>query len=399
MDELSNPYSPGAGSPPPELAGRDSLVEQIRVTLGRAKAGRPTQSLMMVGLRGAGKTVLLNETRKIAESQDFFVVMVESTEDGNLPELLVHPLRQCLYRLDTMTALSQKVKRGLRVLRSFVGAVKSTVKISEIEFGLDLDPERGTADSGNLEADLPELLEAVGEAARDRQRAIAIIVDEMQYLGEAEMSALIMAMHRISQRQVPLVLVGAGLPQLVALAGKSKSYAERLFAYPAVDRLPEADARTALREPAHDQGVDFTDDALEELLRVTGGYPYFLQEWGYQAWNLAQSSPIDLEVVHRASAAAIRKLDGSFFRVRFDRLTPREKRYLRALAELGDGHHRSSEVAELLGMKVQSVAPLRNGLIRKGMVYSPAYGDTDFTVPLFGDFMRRTMPGWRALSF
>ena len=234
----------------------------------------------------------------------------------------------------------------------------------------------------------------MGEAAQARGRAVAVIVDEIQYLSEHEMSALIMAVHRVSQRQLPLLLVGAGLPQLVGLAGRSKSYAERLFAYPNVGALGDDDAREALVGPVREQGVAFTDDALDEIVTKTRGYPYFLQEWGYQAWNIAQASPIDAGVVREATDASIAKLDGSFFRVRFDRLTPREKEYMRAIAHLGAGAHKSGDIAECLGVQVRSIAPLRSGLIKKGMIYSPAHGDTAFTVPLFDEFMRRTMPDW-----
>ena len=390
MDPLANPFSPGAGSPPPELAGRDELLEQARITLGRVKAGRFEQSVMLVGLRGVGKTVLLNRIREIAEEQGYGVVMIEATEGRSLPELLVPPLRQLLFRFDAMAGVSEKVKRGLRVLRSFIGSVK--VKIAEVEVGLDA--EKGTADSGDLEADLAELFLSTADAGQDRGTAVAVIIDEIQYLDEKEMSALIMAVHRISQRQLPLVLFGAGLPQLVGLAGRSKSYAERLFRFPDVGPLSPDDAAEAIEGPARAQGVEFTPEALRELVQVTEGYPYFLQEWGSQAWNLALSSPIDLAVVERATVAALRKLDQSFFRVRFDRLTPREKEYLRALAELGAGPHRSGDVADAVGVKIQSIAPLRSGLIRKGMIYSPAHGDTAFTVPLFDQFMLRTMPEW-----
>jgi hypothetical protein len=393
MDALNNPFSPGAGSPPPELAGRDELIDRARIMLHRVRAGRYEQSLMLVGLRGVGKTVLLNQVRALAEALDYSIAMIEATEGRTLPELLIPVLRQILFQLDAMAGVSNKVKRGLRVLRSFVGAIK--VKVADLEIGLDIDPEKGSADSGDLEADLAEMFVALGEAAQDRGRAIAVIVDELQYLSEAEMSALIMAIHRIAQRQLPVVLVGAGLPQLVGLAGRSKSYAERLFTYPDVGPLAPDDAKEALRGPVRAQGADFTDEALDELVAVTRGYPYFLQEWGYQVWNLAPASPIDADVVRRATTAAIKKLDGSFFRVRFDRLTPREKEYMRALAELGPGAHRSGDIADTLGVKVQSVAPLRGGLIRKGMIYSPAHGDTAFTVPLFDEFMRRTMPDWK----
>ena len=394
MEPLLNPFSPGAGSPPPELAGRADLLIQARLTLGRIKAGRYEQSLMLVGLRGVGKTVLLNRIREIAEDTGYDVVMIEATESRSLPELLLPALRQILYQLDAMAGVSDKVKRSLKVLRSFVGAIKR--KLGEVEVGMDIDPEKGTADSGDLEADLADLFVVVGEAAKDRGTAVALIVDEIQYLSENEMSALIMAIHRVSQRQLPMVLVGAGLPQLIGLAGRSKSYAERLFSYPYVGPLSANDAKEALRGPVAQQHVAFTEEALDELATVTHGYPYFLQEWGYAAWNLAPASPIDAAVVKRATTVAIKKLDGSFFRVRFDRLTPREKDYLRALAELGEGPHRSGDIADALGMKVQSIAPLRSGLIKKGMIYSPAHGDTAFTVPLFDQFMKRTMPNWKS---
>jgi hypothetical protein len=394
MNPLNNPFSPGAGSPPPDLAGRDDLLEQARITLGRVKAGRYEPSLMLVGLRGVGKTVLLNRIRELAEKEQYGVLIIEATESRSLPELLLPALRQILFQLDAMANVSEKVKRGLRVLRSFIGSIK--LKTGDMELSLNIDPERGAADSGDLEADLAELFVALGEAALDRKTAIAIIVDEVQYLNETEMSALIMAVHRVSQRQLPLVLIGAGLPQLVGLAGRSKSYAERLFRYPEVGPLPARYAKEALQAPVKSQGASFTEAALDELVSATHGYPYFLQEWGYHAWNLATSSPIDVDVVRKTTAVAIKKLDESFFRVRFDRLTPREKDYIRALADLGPGAHRSGDIADHLGMKVQSIAPLRSGLIRKGMIYSPAHGDTAFTVPLFDEFMLRTMPDWKS---
>ncbi len=392
MDPFQNPFSPGAGSPPPQLAGRDDLLREASITLGRIRAGRYERSLMLVGLRGVGKTVLLNRIRDMAAENRYSIVMIEATENRSLPALLLPPLRQVLFGFDTMADVSDKVKRGLRVLRSFVGCFRAT--INDVEFGLDIDPERGTADSGDLEADLSELLVSIGEAAQDRGTAVAIIIDEMQYLNEDEMSALIMAVHRISQRQLPIVLIGAGLPQLVGLAGRSKSYAERLFRYPVVGPLPETEAIKALQSPVVSQGVSFTEDALRELIRITHGYPYFLQEWGYNTWNIAPATPIRAEDVLDATNIAIRKLDESFFRVRFDRLTPREKDYMRALSDLGAGPHRSGDVADRLGVKVRSIAPLRSGLIRKGMIYSPAHGDTAFTVPLFDEFMLRTMPNW-----
>ncbi len=394
MDPLHNPFSPGAGSPPPELAGRDQILEQARITLGRIKAGRPERSLLLIGLRGVGKTVLLNKIRELADQSGYKSVFIEAHESKPLAALLLPPLRQLLISLDRMASVSEKAKRGLRVLKSFFNGVK--LKYRDIEIGIDIDAEPGIADSGDLEADLSAVFLALGEAAADRGTPIALIVDEMQYLDEEELSALIMAMHQLSQRQLPVVLIGAGLPQLVALAGRAKSYAERLFQFPEVGALQDADAAAALQEPVREQHVQFTEKALREIIRQTQGYPYFLQEWGYQAWNLAAKSPIEIDVVKQATHESIKRLDANFFRVRFDRLTPREKDYLRALAELGEGAQRSGDIADRLGVKVQSVAPVRNGLIKKGMIYSPAHGDTAFTVPLFGEFMKRIMPQNRA---
>jgi len=390
MNPLDNPFAPGAGSPPPELAGRGPLLDEAIIALHRIKAGRHERGLLLVGLRGVGKTVLLNRIREHADELGYGAVLIEAREGSSLAELLVPALRQILIQLDRMAQISQKAKRGLQVLKGFFNGLK--VKFPDIEIGIDVEPEAGTADSGNLESDLAQLFIALGEAAADRARAIALIIDEMQYLTEEELSALIMAMHQISQRQLPVILVGAGLPQLVALAGRSKSYAERLFQFPEVGALDPSDALRAVQEPVQALGVRFTENALREIVRQTRGYPYFLQEWGYQSWNIAGESPIDIAVVQRATEISIRRLDANFFRVRFDRLTPREKRYLRALADAGDTTQRSGDIAERLGVKVQSIAPVRNSLIKKGMIFSPAHGDTAFTVPLFSEFMKRFMP-------
>ena len=390
MDEIRNPFSPGAGTPPPELAGRNVLISRVRVLLARVGEGRPEKSVLLVGLRGVGKTVLLNELEKLAEAAGYKTVLVEAHDSKSLSALLAPPLRKLMLSLDRMSNVSDKARRGLRVLKSFANGVKITV--GDLEIGLDIEAETGTADSGDLEADLPELFIAVAEAAQDRKIPVAILIDEIQYLSAKELSALIMAMHKMAQKGLPLVLIGAGLPVLPGLAGESKSYAERLFEFPEVGPLSEEDSRHALRDPAQDEGADFTDEALNEIVRLTHGYPYFLQEWGYQSWNHAPQSPIQLADMQRATPRIIERLDANFFRVRFDRLTPREKDYLRALAELGEGPQRSGDVAAVLKVKVQTVAPLRDSLMKKGMIYSPAHGDTAFTVPLFDTFMKRAMP-------
>ncbi len=390
MDQINNPFSPGAGSPPPELVGRDGILKKSKVLLGRVLQGRSEKSLLLVGLRGVGKTVLLNEIERITKTDGYHTITLEAHEDKSLAALLTPHLRRLLFELDRMAGLNAKVRRGLGVLKSFISGVK--VKAGDIEFGLDIEPERGTADSGDLEVDLSNLFIAVAEAAQARGTAIALLIDEIQYLSEKELSALIMAMHKMQQRQLPLVLLGAGLPILTRLAGESKSYAERLFEFPVIGPLSSFDAIKALQGPVMRAGVKFSSDAIAEIIRVTQGYPYFIQEWGYQSWNHAQRSPISLADVQKATKTVIKRLDENFFRVRFDRLTPREKMYLRAMAYLGSEAQRSSDIAEVLGVKVQSLGPMRAKLINKGMIYSPTYGDMAFTVPLFDEFMLRAMP-------
>jgi hypothetical protein len=390
MDPVKNPFSPGAGSPPPELVGRAGILEQARVLLARIKEKRPEKSILLTGLRGVGKTVLLNEIERMAATTGYRTVSLEAHEGKTLASLLVPPLRRLLFDLDRLAGAGNKAKRGLTVLKSFMGGFK--VKLGEVEVGLDIEPEKGTADSGDLESDVPTLFLAVAEAAEERKTPVALLIDELQYFTPKELSALIMAMHKMQQRQLPLLLLGAGLPILPGLAGESKSYAERLFSFPDIGALSEPDAIKALREPTRAVGVDFEDAALTETYRLTQGYPYFLQEWGYQAWNRAAGPPITLQVVQEATETVIRRLDENFFRVRFDRLTSGERRFLRSMASLGAGPARSSDIADALRMTANSLGPVRSKLIKKGMIYSPAYGDLAFTVPLFDQFMLRAMP-------
>ncbi len=387
MDPRHNPYAPGAGANPPELAGREAILEAADVALARTVRGRHAKGLILLGLRGVGKTVLLNRIDEMARKEGYETVLVEAPEGRRLPEILVPPLRRVLMRLDRGERVQSEVKRALGTLRSFASAFK--VSVGPVEFGVDA--ELGSADSGDLEFDLPDLLLSVAEAARARESAVALLIDEVQYLSEADLRALIVAIHKVTQRSLPLVFFGAGLPQIAGLAGEAKSYAERLFDYPPVEALPPLAATEALRAPARREGVDYAPQALDLIVGQTRGYPYFLQEWGKHAWNVADESPIDQDDAASATERALRDLDDSFFRVRLDRLTPKEKEYMRAMAELGPGPHRSGEIADTLGVKVESIAPRRSKLIRKGMIYSPAHGDTAFTVPMFDEFMRRTM--------
>lgn len=389
MDPVRNPYAPGAGTPPPELAGRKDVISAGEIALQRVAQGRPNQSLILVGLRGVGKTVLLNRLHASAEQYRYRSAIVEAHEGKTLAELIVPPLRAILLQLSLVDSAKEQARRGLRALKGFLAGLHIT--IGEIDVGLSVDAEAGLADSGDIESDLPDLIVTVAEAAKAGGRPVAILLDELQYLSPEEFSALIMSIHRINQRQLPFLLIGAGLPQILGLAGNSKSYAERLFRFPQIGALSFEEAVAAIQNPAKSEGAAFTDEAIETIISLTESYPYFLQQWAYEAWNLSPTDVIDSAVIELASEKAIAELDKSFFKVRFDRCNPSEKRYMRALAELGGGTHRSSDISEKLGVKVTSVAPTRSALIKKGMIYSPAHGDTAFTVPLFDRYMRRTM--------
>ena len=363
-----------------KMKGRTSRQERFStIPLRRPSTPSPSR-----------KTVLLNEINRLAKKDEYRSIEIEAHEEKPLGPLIAPYLRTMLYDLDRIADAGDKARRALAVLRSFVGALK--VEVGEITLGLDIDPEKGSADSGDLGIDLPNLFVAVAEAAEERNCAVAVIIDEVQYFNQKELGALIMAMHKIQQRSLPLVLIGAGLPILPGLAGDSKSYAERLFSFPDIGALSEEDAAKALQDPAQAKGVVFEEAALKEIFRLTEGYPYFLQEWRYQSWNLAAASPITLEIVQEATAKVIPRLDLNFFRVRFDRLTHSEKHFLRAMAELGKGPHSIGDVAKLLNNKTTSLGPVRAKMISKGMIYSPSYGDLAFTVPLFDEFMRRAIP-------
>ena len=395
MDPISNPYAPGAGTPPPELAGRDVIRENARIAIARIILGRPRKSILMVGLRGVGKTLLLDRIRQEAEARGVVALRIEAPENRSLPATLAPQLRTALLKLSNREAAKQLANRALRGLAGFVRALK--VKYQDIEVGLDFDAEPGLADNGDLESDLQELFQAGGAAAKEAKTCVALFVDELQYVKEDELAALITALHRTSQQQLPVVMLGAGLPQVRGRMGKAKSYAERLFEFPEIGPLTPEDARLAIAKPANDQGVEIEADALDAIISQTQCYPYFLQEWGKHVWDVADVTPITTSNVEVASEHAISALDESFFLVRLDRLTPSERRYVRAMAQLGAGPHRSGDIANELDRAVSSLAPTRSQLINKGMIWSPRHGDTAFTVPMFDDFMLRIMPedDWR----
>lgn len=386
MDRLANPYRPGAGTQPAALVGRDPMIDDFGVTLRRTIDGRPGKSCMLLGLRGTGKTVLLNRFMEVAGQEGARTAFVEASDSGSFSQLLAIRLRRVLLQL-AEGPVRRAATRALGVLRSFALHLPDG---SAVSLGVDATP--GLADSGVLSEDLADLLVAAGEAAADAGSGVVLSVDEAQYLRDDEMGAAIGAIHRTTQLNLPVLLVAAGLPQLRALAGQARTYTERLFTFPEVGALTPDEVLDALVLPAEAQQAHFESAAIESIVAESRGYPYFVQEWGYHAWNAARGDSITLHDVNAASRSVTDTLDRDFFRVRFDRLTPKERVYLRAMAELGPGPHRSGDIAAELGVRVQSAAPRRSALITKGMIYSPAHGDTAFTVPLFDDFLRRTLP-------
>ena len=388
MDRRRNPFVPGAGLQPPELAGRGRLLADASIDMDRVLDGRPAKGLILLGLRGVGKTVLLNRLRTLADEKGFRTVRIEAPEGSSLPELLTPELRRTVYALDLQRAAGHRLRRAASVLANFAKAFKVTA--GDLELSVNLAP--GEGDTGNLEQDLPRLLVAMAEAAADRQTAVGLFIDEVQYLSSSELAAVIVACHEIAQQNLPFLFVGAGLPQVAALAGKAKSYAERLFDYPEVGPLDGRDGRLALEKPAREEGVSFDRDAMDEILAAAQNFPYFIQEWGYQVWNAAPASPITRGVVRAATPEVVAHLDKNFFRVRFDRLTHLEQKYLRAMAELGPGPCATGRIAETLGVRTASIATVRQRLINKGMVWSQRHGETAFTVPMFDAFMKRQMP-------
>lgn len=391
MDPVRNPYAPGAGSPPPELAGRDEILETVRIATARIQIGRPAKSFLLIGLRGVGKTVLLDRMRSNAEAEGVLAIRLEAPEELSLPALIAPQVRMALLTLSKTQNAKELAQRALRALAGFAKALK--VEYMDISVGFDFDPEPGLADNGNLEQDLAALLEATGRAAKEAGRAIVLFIDELQYVKEDQLAALITALHRCAQLSLPVILIGAGLPQLRGRLGNAKSYSERLFDFKEIGPLTQEAARTAIELPAREEGVAFEETALANLVQNSSGYPYFIQAWGKEVWDVADESPITLDDVVTATASVLQSLDQGFFRVRFDRLTPVEKRYMRAMAELGQGPHRSGDIAQILGKEVQQLGPIRSAIIAKGMIWSPSHGDTAFTVPLFDEFMRRIMPG------
>lgn len=389
MDAITNPYTPGAGTQPRELAGRDELRNKVRISLERLKIGNSAKSVIMVGLRGVGKTVLLDKMRQDAEANGIHTVRIEVPESKSLPAVIAPVLRIALLRLSRIEAAKAGAQRALMALAGLAKSLK--LKYQDIEVGFDFDVEPGLADNGDLEIDLAALFVESGIAAKKAGTVLVLFMDELQYIKQDQFAAMISALHRCAQLNLPIAVVGAGLPQLLSIAGEAKSYSERLFDYPIVDKLANQPATDVIRKPALALGISFEDDAVEEIIKKTDGYPYFLQEWGKHAWDYATKTPISKEDVLEATHLTIATLDESFFKVRLERTTPSERRYLKAMADLGGGPHRSGDIAQQLGKQAKSLGPVRASLIAKGIVWSPSHGDTAFTVPLFHLYLLRTI--------
>ncbi|MCP5089157.1 MAG: ATP-binding protein [Rhodobacteraceae bacterium] len=391
MEPRINPFAPGAGVRPPAFSGREHVIEDVDIAYDRIRNGLHANSMILLGLRGVGKTVLLNRLHQDAKAKGFQTVKFEVPDGsgGHLVKQLVPNLNAVLRRLDRMQAAGALLDRAGASLRNFASAF--SVSYEGISFGAT--PATVTADSGDLEYDLPELLELVALAAQERGTCLGLFIDEFQYLSRSELSALTRSFHEIAQAGLPAILIAAGLPQIAALTGEAKSYAERLFLYPKIGALDPDSSQEVLREPAQKHGADFSATALARILKETQGYPYFLQTWGKFAWDEAEGPEISEADVENAYVDIITHLDQSFFRTRFDRCSDAEQHYLRGMAELGEGAHGTGEIAAILGTKSAAVANIRKNLINAGMIYAPQYGETAFTVPLFEDFMKRVIPG------
>ncbi len=384
MESYKNPYRPGAGTKPLVIAGREVELSKAETLFKSVTYGAPQRSLMLYGLRGVGKTVLLNEMERIAESEGYVTEHLEMSENDCFRRVIAKSSRKMLLRVSTLENIKDKFKNALGVLKAFTLAMPDGPELK-----IDVDAIAGVADSGDLDTDLIDLLVAVGEAASESKKPICFLIDEVQYLTEEAVAGLIAASHRISQKSLPVVFICAGLPQVAALSGDAKSYAERLFEFMPVAELKDGADSEALTGPLIGTGVEYSDDAMKILLDEAKGYPYFIQEFGKQAWNYACNSPISEDVAVNASINAIDELDKSFFKVRMDRATTAERRFMMAMACLGSGVYKSSHVADKLCVKINSIGPVRATLISKGFIYSPQHGEIAFTVPLFDEYIRR----------
>lgn len=394
MKALTNPYTPNAGAEPLAVVGRDDQLESFDLLLARIEAGRTEQSMIITGLRGVGKTVLLGQFRTKALAREWVAVEVEvsKNDETEFRREMATRLRTALFELSPKAKWTDRFKHAAAVLKSFTISLDATGAWSA---GLDIEAAQGFADHANLSLDLTDVFMAIGQAAAEHGHGVVLLFDEVQFLTKQQLEALIQALHKMVQRKLPITMVGAGLPQIAELAGDAKSYAERLFKFPSIGNLDPADARAALARPAHDEGVTYSETALSEAVAITGGYPYFLQELGYAVWTVAAGPEITAEDITTAVPAYEAKLDQSFFRVRLDRATELQRAYLRAMAQLGSQPQKAADVADVMGRPErtsQNLAPTRAELINMGLLYTPEHGYAAFTVPHFDQFILRAIP-------
>ncbi|MCS5715704.1 ATP-binding protein [Herbiconiux sp. CPCC 205716] len=391
MDAIDNPYTPNAGARPEILIGRDEQTAAFTTLLHRLRRGRTEQSMIITGLRGVGKTVLLNSFRSIAQREGWEVIEFEAVKHGEnrFRQTMASQLKAALLRLSPRARWTAIGRRAAEVLSAFAVSVDAEGTWS---MGWDVPPAEGSADHGDLGMDLTDVLVALGEAAAEQDKGVVLLLDEVQFLNAPQLEAIIQAVHKIVQRSLPVTFVGAGLPQIAELAGDAKSYAERLFTFPRIDSLDRADASAALVETAAAEGAVYDGDAVDLAVEITNGYPYFIQELGYQEWTVATGNRITRGDVELARDAYGAKLDTSFFRVRLDRATPLQTAYMRAMAELGSEPQKASDVASLMGRTSTQLGPTRAELIEMGLLYTPEHGYAAFTVPDFDKFMKRAVP-------
>lgn len=391
MDNINNPYTPNAGAAPEVLIGRDGQTEAFSILLQRLKRGRTEQSMIMTGLRGVGKTVLLNRFAELAELVGWESIELEASkhDETAFRQSIFSKFRAALLHISPRRRWSERARHAAEVLSSFVLSMDQSGTFSVT---WDVDPSEGYGDHGDLGLDLTDVFLAVGDAAKEKGTGIVLLIDEVQFLTTVQLESLIQAVHKSVQKKLPITFVGAGLPQIAELAGDAKSYAERLFKFPRIDSLTPEEARQALVGPAETENVSYDEDAVDLAVSLTHGYPYFIQELGYQAWIVASGNHITAEDISTAKEAYEAKLDGSFFRVRLDRATPLQTAYMRAMAELGSEPQKAADVASLMKRESSQVAPIRSQLIDMGLLYTPQHGYAAFTVPDFDKFMMRAVP-------
>lgn len=388
MDRARNPYTPNAGAPPRYFAGRATEVEDFRVLLKRLANGYTEQSVIVTGLRGVGKTVLLGEYRRIADEEGWVAIDAEVSKNTDFGPQMANLARRALLQVSPKARWGDRARAAAATLKSFSLTVQPD---GALLAGLDVEAGVGRGDTGILNEDLADVFEAIGEAAKEKNSGVVFLLDEVQFLHRTELEALIGAVHRTVQRKLPITFAGAGLPQLPGLAGDAKSYAERLFKFPMIGELPEDAATAAIVEPARAEGVEYEPGAVDLIVEYTEGYPYFLQEYGRAVWNLAEGASITCADVQAAGDVVDAELDESFFRARVQRSSSEELRYMRAMAQLGSNAQKASDVAEVLGKSSEQVAPIRARLINKGLLYTPRHGYAKFTVPQFDKFIVRHM--------